>query len=134
MKDVEVVIHDNLLYDTLAEEHLLTLFFQKKFITARELIRERVTQEVQSYNSHLTDIFQGLVAPTDAERVLNGNRIPKKHTIDLEKQCQIALEAFERNGFILLVDNQQVSELDEKIEIHSGTQVIFLKLTPLVGG
>ena len=44
-------------------------------ITVRELIRERVYQEVQDYNRAQGDrVFRGLVQPTDAERVLNANR------------------------------------------------------------
>jgi len=44
MTDVQVVVRDSILYDTQAEVHLLNLFFPKRTITARELIRERVMQ------------------------------------------------------------------------------------------
>lgn len=45
-----------------------------------------------------------------------------------------ALEAFERNGFILLVEDRQVETLEEEIRVRPDTQVTFLKLVPLVGG
>ena len=44
------------------------------------------------------------------------------------------VEAFGRNGFVVLVDDRQVEELDEDIELALGTEVTFLKLVPLVGG
>ena len=134
MSDIQVVVRDSLLYDTQSEEPLLTLFFPKRTITARELVRERVYREVQAYNERLSGIFQGLVTPSDAERVLNGYRVPAKRAIDAEVQCRLAEAAFDQNGFILLVDDRQVGELDDEIEIHPGTSVVFLKLTPLVGG
>jgi hypothetical protein len=134
MTEVEVVVRDSLLYDPQAEEQLLTLFFPNRTVTARELIRERVSREVEAYNGRLPDVFRGLVTPADAERVLNGFRMPAKRAIDAQAQCQLAQEAFEQNGFILLVDDRQVGQLDEEIQIHPGSSVVFLKLTPLVGG
>jgi len=45
-----------------------------------------------------------------------------------------ALEAFSRNGFFLLVDDKQVTELDTKVELSEVSIVQFIKLVPLVGG
>ena len=134
MIDFAVTVRDSVLYDHQADEQLFTLFFPKKTITAKELIRERIFHEVQAYNDRLPDVFRGLIVPADAERVLNGYKRSKKHPIDPEKQCRLAWEAFKQNGFILLVDERQVSDLNEKIEINSGSTVVFLKLTSLVGG
>jgi hypothetical protein len=131
---IEVIVKDNLLYESHNDEALLRLFFPEKTITAQELIRERVLREVEAYNRETPEVFRGLVAPADAERVLNGYRVPKQRTIDAERQCQLALDAFQQNGFLLMVDDHQVADLDEPIQIHPGSQVTFLKLTPLVGG
>lgn len=43
-------------------------------ITARELVRLRVRDEVARYNSTRPEYFRGLVQPTDAEATLNGYR------------------------------------------------------------
>ena len=49
------------------------LEFPTERITVRDLIRERVYQEVQDFNRDQGErVFRGLVQPTDAERVLNG--------------------------------------------------------------
>lgn len=103
-------------------------------ITVRELIRSRVYQEVKDYNNRQTEYFQGLVQPTDAEQTLNGYRLRNPRQIDWEKQFEKAIAAFQGNGFIILVDDEQVTELEEEIAVSPETAVMFLKLVPLVGG
>lgn len=103
-------------------------------ITVRELIRARVANEVRDYNLSQPEYFRGLVQPTDAESTLNGFRLRKRRKIDPEKQFELAIKAFYTNGFILLVDDRQVDDLEEEIEVRPDTTVTFLKLVPLVGG
>jgi hypothetical protein len=112
----------------------LTLQFLTASVTARELIRRRVYEEVQEYNLSTPEYFRGLVQPTDAERVLNGYKLRQRRKLNWEEQYERALDAFGRNGFVMLVDDQQVEDLDEEIELKVGTEVSFLKLIPLVGG
>lgn len=54
--------------------------------------------------------------------------------VDPEKRTRATLEAFGRNGFVVLVDDRQVTSLDDKVRLHAGSRVTFLKLVPLVGG
>ena len=112
----------------------LTLDFLTERITVREVIRSRVYQEVKDYNTKRPELFRGLVEPVDAERVLDGYRLRKQRSIDWKEQYEKALEAFERNGFFILVGDRQVEKLDEEIEIKVDTKVSFVKLVPLVGG
>ena len=117
--------------------HEFPLEFPSEHITVRDVIRERVYQEVSEYNFRSRregGLFQGLVQPTDAERTLNGFKVPKGRDIDWEAQFARAIDAFGRNGFFILVDDRQAETLDEAIVIGAGTQVSFVKLTPLVGG
>ncbi|MEU6809176.1 hypothetical protein ABZ920_09240 [Streptomyces sp. NPDC046831] len=103
-------------------------------LTVRELIRRRVHQEVAEFNARTPEVFQGLVQPQDAERVLNGYALRTSRRIDPEAQTRLALQAFAGNGFLIIVGDRQVTGLDEEIEAASGTEVTFLKLVPLVGG
>lgn len=112
----------------------LTLRLPEPTITARELIRARVFEEVKTFNEASPTHFQGLVQPTEAERELNGYRLKEKRKLDWHKQSRVALDAFERNGFLLLVDERQIESLAEEIRIRPETRVTFLKLVPLVGG
>lgn len=117
----------------------LPLEFPSERLTVRELIRERVYQEVQDFNRQPDErVFRGLVQPTDTERVLNGQRTEyrlKEHRqIEWKPQFEKAIDAFERGGFLVLVDNKQAESLDQEFDIGHGTQVSFVKLTLLVGG
>jgi len=103
-------------------------------MTVRELIRARIYQEVQDYNQKQPEYFRGLVQPTEAERLLNGYKVRAKRQINWEEQYRRALEAFERNGFFVLVGDKQAESLDQEFEVKVDTEVSFVKLVPLVGG
>ncbi|MEN3612451.1 hypothetical protein AAH979_23220 [Plantactinospora sp. ZYX-F-223] len=103
-------------------------------LPVREVIRRRVFQEVAEHNAQGGDVFRGLVQPTGTERTLNGFKLRQPRRIDPQEQADRALEAFSRNGFIVLVDDRQVDELDAVVELTRGTRITFLKLVPLVGG
>jgi hypothetical protein len=116
------------------EDRGFTLDVPQERITVRELIRARVYREVRDYNLDQPEYFHGLVQTSDAERSLNGFKMRMRRRIDPERQFELAKKAFYSNGFILLVDDRQVDELEEEIEIRPDTTVTFLKLVPLVGG
>ena len=103
-------------------------------MSVREVVRARIYQEVQDYNQKQPDYFRGLVQPTEAERVLNGYKLRKKRQIDWQEQYQRALDAFERNGFFVLIGDKQAESLDQEFEVKAETEVSFVKLVPLVGG
>lgn len=79
-------------------------------------------------------MFRGLVQPTDTEAMLNGYRMRQVRRVDPQRQFDLAVSAFSRNGFVVLVDDRQVEELDDVVELRRDTEVTFLKLVPLVGG
>lgn len=118
----------------------LVVEFLTEEVTARELIRARVYQEVQDYNTRQPAEFRGLVQPTDAERTLNGGKLKTGRQIDWKEQFERACEAFEQARVLLLVDDRQVETLEQKVVLRpktpdrEATSVTFLKLTPLVGG
>ena len=112
----------------------LEVEINQEMLTVRELIAQRVHNEVAAYNARQTGTFQGLVQPTESERVLNGYRLRPTKLIDAEQQTYRALEAFQNNGFFLLVNDRQVESLDEEVWLGAGATASFVKLTPLVGG
>src|SRR5689334_23457873 len=88
-------------------------------LTVRELIRARIYQEVQDYNLKEPEYFRGLIEPTDAERALNGYKLKAKRKIDWQRQYERALEAFEKNGFFVLVGEKQAESLDQDFEVKA---------------
>ncbi|HZQ37035.1 MAG TPA: hypothetical protein VFD32_13980 [Dehalococcoidia bacterium] len=103
-------------------------------ITVEALIRKRVQEEVAQHNRAPVELFQGLVQPPGAERTTHGYRLPDRRSIDSEAQVLRALDAFCRNGFIVIVNDRQMERLDEAFELRAGTEISFVKLVPLVGG
>ncbi|NML50508.1 hypothetical protein HHL19_12640 [Streptomyces sp. R302] len=77
----------------------------------RELIARRVALETGQH---------GQDAPDD----------PDGHEAALGR----ALDAFSRNGFLVLVGDRQIEDLDETVALGPDTEVVFLRLVPLVGG
>lgn len=114
----------------------LSLSLLSARISLRELLRRRVYEEVQLHNAAPAESpFRGLVTPTDAERLLNGEKpAAARRFVDWEAQFARACEAFERNGFFVLVDDRQVENLDDELTLTVNTTVSFVKLVPLVGG
>ena len=108
------------------------LWFESSTATLREIIRQRVLQEVERLNRSDVAAFHGLVEPAETERILNGVR--ERRYLDWQQQFDRALAAFERNGFLVLVDDRQITGLDEKIPLTAQSSVTFLRLVPLIGG
>jgi hypothetical protein len=112
----------------------LELFDLPERVTVRELIRHRVREEVARHNSAPAMPWRGLVTPEEAAARGLIRAASTSKRIDWERQADIAAQAFDRNGFFVLVGNRQVESLDEVIDLAHDEHVAFVKLVPLVGG
>jgi hypothetical protein len=115
-------------------DQTFTLVCPQQQMTVRELLRLRIWQEVEAYNRQAGEYFHGLVQPGDAERTLNGYRLRQPRPIDPQRQFELAQQAFEQNGFVILVGAQQAESLDQVVDLADTASLTFLKLLPLVGG
>lgn len=129
---MNILISDELLNGTVTNQFEIEL--ESANLTVSELITKRVSLEVEQYNKRLPEYFNGLVEPSEAERTLNGYKLKEKKVIDTEKQVYIALDAFQKNGFFILADNEQLEKLDQTVTLKSTSKISFVKLTALVGG
>jgi hypothetical protein len=121
-------ITDDAMFGLTQPNYQVTLNFENTHISVRELIETRIRQEIENYNSTQPEVFNMLVQPALAERVLNGFKFKEKKKIDWREQYKKAVEAFERNGFIILVDDLQVESLDQFIELETKTRLLFSNL------
>lgn len=103
-------------------------------ISARELLRLRVREEVARFNATSTEVFRGLVRPADSRETPDGFVVREGRRLDWEVQADTACAAFERNGFVMLVGERQIDDLDEMIDVSCDRTVSFIRLVPLVGG
>jgi hypothetical protein len=130
---VQVCVRD----ETVSGQSLyeLSLEFLSERITVRELLRERVHQEVREFNRQQDKlVFHGLVQPEDTERTLNGSKLKVHRPLDWEAQFALAVEGFTTNAYFVIIDDRQAETLDETFVVGPQTTVSFVKLTPLVGG
>jgi hypothetical protein len=103
-------------------------------LTARELIRLRVREEVARYNVAPAPRFRGLVQPAGAEADGDGCVLREPCRLDWERQADAAERAFARNGFFLLAGDRQIEDLDDVIPLTGDPEVTFIRLIPLAGG
>jgi hypothetical protein len=103
-------------------------------VSVRELIRERVYQEVQDFNLARSGVFRGLVQPAGAEPSGAGHVVSGGREVDWRQQFALACDAFERKRLLVLIGDRQALELDERFTVAPGTEVSFVRLVPLVGG
>lgn len=103
-------------------------------ITLRDLICTRVREEVARYNAAPKAIFAGLVMPEGAEPVRDGFAMQAPRRVDWESQADRAVEAFGRNGFFVLVDDRQVTDVNATLELTADSHIRFVRLVQLVGG
>jgi len=106
--------------------------FDSATLALRDLIRLRIEQEVARFNKSDVEVFRGLVQPEESERILNGVRI--RPALDAEQQFAKALTAFRGNGFLILLDDRQITDLDETLHLTPQSKITFLRLIPLIGG
>lgn len=102
-------------------------------LSVRELIRGRVYQEVQDHNHRQASEFRGLVRPAD-DHPLNDRQPRAFRPVDWQKQFEKAVEAFDRQQILILIDDRQAASLDDEFDVRPDTAVTFLRLTLLVGG
>jgi hypothetical protein len=116
---------------------------------AAELSRHQ--DAVATHNQTLANWTNAwLVVPGAAERALNGDRgdygpreagkpaAPVAPTaaafIDIDAFADEAFRAFARNGFFMIFDGRQITDLDEVLTVERDSALTFVRLVPLVGG
>jgi hypothetical protein len=67
-------------------------------------------------------------------RVAHGRGPVRPDAPDVERQAEAAVRAFTRGGFLVLVGDRQIEDLDAELDLSEGAEVTFLRLVPLVGG
>ena len=110
-------------------------------MTARELIRRRIADEIRLINeweheagpqSDRARTFLVQVQPDPVEQRLNPPRGRKE--LSEEAESAKANRAFKARSFVMLFDDRQVENLDEELTVSENSELVFLRLVPLVGG
>ncbi len=96
-------------------------------VPLREIIRWRVREEVAQRRLKLPQ-------PSPTERALNGPCTPKALATNWEQEYARALAACAAHQVVILVNDRQVDDLETLVTPSASCEVVFLRLTPLVGG
>ena len=113
--------------------HSLMLNLPQSQMNLRDLICQRVTQEVNKFNLQRPVVFKCLVQPAAAEETAQGFRLPVHKDQDPVVQCEKAIAAFEDKRFFVMVNGRDVTDLDAQITLNDESSVVFLKLMPVRG-
>lgn len=119
--EAELLVRDETL--TGEVEHETVMHFAMEFVTVREIIAQRVSEEIARQKRD--------GGQSEAERAYG---LRKLKPVDETEQIEKALQAFEAKRIIVLVNERQVESLEEKVAVMRHSVVSFLKLVPLVGG
>ena len=58
----------------------------------------------------------------------------RRGELNVKSQIDIALKAFRTNGYFIVINDRQVTDLVEEITVTPKTAIVFFRLIPLVGG
>ncbi len=112
----------------------VTLELLTERVAVRELIRARVYQAVREHQARCARPAPAAFQPTETERRLNGTSAPHSRRLDWEREYERAIQTFQRGAVLVLVDDRQLTDLDEEVELRPETRIAFLRLVPLAGG
>lgn len=113
-------------------------------LTARELIQRRVAEEIALVNDKRVktrsahDRARSFLIRFDASPVEAKLNRPKRATpparLDETAEIEAAIEGFEAKAYVMLFDDRQVEDLDDELTVLPNSEVVFLRMIPLVGG
>ncbi|MGB0868833.1 MAG: hypothetical protein ACPGSD_04475 [Flavobacteriales bacterium] len=113
--------------------------FQNEIKTLKDLIEVCVEQEVEKYNEKVdnTSILQFL-SPTDISKQAESGKIGfgeqyNTNKADLEKSIENALLAFKDGLYVVFINDVEVTDMQEKIDLNGGEEIVFIRLTFLTG-
>lgn len=121
----------------------LSIQLTSECITLAELIQQKVAAKVKQINIDFNK-NEGTISSfllTKEEKALNKHAVKKgmqRNTgdghYDEERKGYEALAAFQRNAFFVIIDGKQREDLKEALLLSKSSEVLFIKLMPLVGG
>ena len=105
--------------------HLIAALVEREVRAFRERQEERKLTRVLTGEEILTAAESGRVH-------LGGDDLAQ--SVDTALAVEAALTAFRDGLYFVFIDDVQLESLDAPVHLNAGSQLLFLRLTPLVGG
>lgn len=138
---VDITIPNEVLADTLTVEILLRALVAQQVADFNQAIATQQQRMQQNSADHgaLSSVAQTpltTVAIDDYLRTTGKVGLGDKANLtpaDLEVATETALQAFTDGLFVLFIDEQEVSQINDIITVRDGSRLTFVRLTFLVG-
>ena len=109
-------------------------------LTLQELLTAVVQAEVEAFRSRQTEgRLNQILTPDRIEQGVDRGKISSggselAQEVDLQVAINNAIQSFQDGFYYVFIDDEQQMELDKSVILQPRSQLIFLRLTPLVGG
>jgi hypothetical protein len=107
----------------------------------RALVAAVVTNEIASFHERQEQRrFMRVLTPeqlqqgAESGKIDSGGQAEDPQTVDVQDAITAAEFGFEDGLYYVFVDGQRITALDQRVALHEGSQVLFLRLVALVGG
>ena len=71
---------------------------------------------------------------TESGKIISGNQDPDSRIPTVEDATTVALQAFEDGLYYMFVNDVQIECMDQPVTASAVQDILFVRLTPLVGG
>jgi hypothetical protein len=112
----------------------------KDLLTLADLLSAVVTAEVEAFRSRQTEgRLNQILTPDRITQGLDRGKITSggselDQAVDLRAAIDNAIQSFADGFYYVFIDEEQQTELDRPVKLQPRSQLMFLRLTPLVGG
>lgn len=100
--------------------------------TVRQLLEQRVRQDVAGYHAGPGDVYVGVVQPDDAVRYAAGSRLPAPRRLDVEAFVAAATDAVRDGRLAVRVGDRRLTQLDDVVAPGLDDEVTLLLARPVV--
>jgi hypothetical protein len=135
-------------------KHSAELKLVSETMTLRDFIRKRLVAQAAAleqaesepskdpqYAAWRNGLAQWFVVAGEQEQALNGKRrvyVPKSKSAGprpgIDTQMERIARAFKTKELVVLFDDIQIDELDQRVTVRDDSKVTFIRLLPLIGG
>jgi hypothetical protein len=109
-------------------------------LTLEELLTQIVRSEIQAFQTRQADRrLTKVLGLVDLEAGVAAGKISSggsdlEQVVDEPGAVENALQAFKDGFYLVFIDDEQQEDLMATVALKSSSELLFLRLTPLVGG
>ena len=86
---------------------------------------------MERFNCRQETYFRGLVQPEGSLPLPPGFRLCRHRPLEPATQVKAALQAFCEGRFLVMIDGNTATRLDQRFEVHPNLEVSFLLIKPV---